>query len=601
MGRQLGGNFSNHVIGLDANDPAAAHIQWRPYSVGDTPITSSVAVGNNRWRHLVITYTSGSHVMYVDGVVVGSSSMTGSISTNTSVPLTIGAWYSDGDGYSTSAIDDVRVYNRILSAQDVALLYALGTAKEGNASIASSGFSLGLSAGLMAHWTLDGSTTNWATNTFSDVSGNGFHATSTSMSTTSSPVTGRIGQALKFAQNNLQALVLAAGPNPGTAWTVSAWVKIDRGVTPGDGYMTVYSSRLGGTGLFIKGTTPNFKINWYDNADFLNASTTITEGVWHHVMVSANGTTMTAYLDGRPDGTVTKTSTFPSSSIGIGDHPACCSEPFEGAIDDVRVYGRALSAQEAYQLAQLGSAKLGAAGLDNSGKTLTLASGLVGHWTLDGSRTSWQANTTQDSSGNSNTGTITSMSTTTSPTQGKVGSALKFVGAGSQYVRVGTSLGLAGATGNFTITGWSYRPALGDHGAFFKLGNSTDGTGGDGVAIGISDGGSFENSGNRITVLYEGARWVNTGVDAKTGWHHFALVVDSSGYPHVYWDGTQVYTDTTGAPAAIGSRGTSMAQIGGYISSVSTDRYFTGNLDDIRVYSRTLSAQEVYQLYKGGK
>lgn len=46
-------------------------------------------------------------------------------------------------------------------------------------------------------------------------------------------------------------------------------------------------------------------------------------------------------------------------------------------------------------------------------------SGLVGHWTLDGSKTNWTTNTTADSSGNSNTGTLVSMSTSTAPAAGR--------------------------------------------------------------------------------------------------------------------------------------------------------------------------------------
>jgi len=71
--------------------------------------------------------------------------------------------------------------------------------------------------------------------------------------------------------------------------------------------------------------------------------------------------------------------------------------------------------------------------------TVALSSGLVGHWPLNGPATSWKTDTTQDTSGNGNTGTLVGMSTTTSVTPGVIGQALKFNGANS-YISESTSI-----------------------------------------------------------------------------------------------------------------------------------------------------------------
>src|SRR6266699_7247432 len=55
-----------------------------------------------------------------------------------------------------------------------------------------------LSQGLVGYWPLDGSVTNWTTNTTSDISGNGNTGTLVSLATSTAPVGGKIGQALKF-------------------------------------------------------------------------------------------------------------------------------------------------------------------------------------------------------------------------------------------------------------------------------------------------------------------------------------------------------------------------------------------------------------------
>src|SRR5947207_13864281 len=81
-----------------------------------------------------------------------------------------------------------------------------------------------LTMGLVGYWPLDGSTINWITNTFMDISGNGYNATSTTMSTTSSPVAGKIGQALKFNGTNM-ALRTSNTNLSFSAYSYSFWVK----------------------------------------------------------------------------------------------------------------------------------------------------------------------------------------------------------------------------------------------------------------------------------------------------------------------------------------------------------------------------------------
>jgi hypothetical protein len=121
LARQSNGVFSNDVIGLSGSNPATARIIWQPYSTG-IAITGSTIVGDGRWRQIAITFSSGSHKLYVDGVLDGSSFTVGQISNVPTLPLTIGAWTGDGNGYSTSVIDDFKVFNRVLSQAEITQL-----------------------------------------------------------------------------------------------------------------------------------------------------------------------------------------------------------------------------------------------------------------------------------------------------------------------------------------------------------------------------------------------------------------------------------------------------------------------------------------------
>src|SRR3989338_7167084 len=84
---------------------------------------------------------------------------------------------------------------------------------------------------------------------------------------------------------------------------------------------------------------------------------------------------------------------------------------------------------------------------------LSMNTGLVGWWTMDGKDTVWTsatAATTLDKSGQGNTGTLTNMAQATSPTIGKIGQGLQFDG-GNDYVDAGNTTPLQ-ITGAITVS-----------------------------------------------------------------------------------------------------------------------------------------------------
>ena len=74
----------------------------------------------NRWTHVAVTLDDGALSFYFDGKLNNKGSREAPISTNTS-PVRIG---SDYDGrYFNGAVDDIRIYNRALSADEVAEIF----------------------------------------------------------------------------------------------------------------------------------------------------------------------------------------------------------------------------------------------------------------------------------------------------------------------------------------------------------------------------------------------------------------------------------------------------------------------------------------------
>ncbi len=80
----------------------------------------------------------------------------------------------------------------------------------------------------------------------------------------------------------------------------------------------------------------------------------LSTGIWYHVGYTLSGTTLTMYVDGVEDGSTT-ISASPNDNeevlrVGIPTHSP--AETFNGTIDDVRIYSRALSQAEVFEVFQ---------------------------------------------------------------------------------------------------------------------------------------------------------------------------------------------------------------------------------------------------------
>lgn len=104
-----------------------------------------VSVGN--WYHLVCTYDGSTQRIYVNGSLFASTADTATITSNTSVPLTLGKSCESNVDYLSAFLDEFSIYNRALSAAEVLQHYNSGTApilpEQGSASLVTR-FTLGV-------------------------------------------------------------------------------------------------------------------------------------------------------------------------------------------------------------------------------------------------------------------------------------------------------------------------------------------------------------------------------------------------------------------------------------------------------------------------
>jgi hypothetical protein len=123
-----GGTFSprviskyNYELGLDSTSPSPRVFgDLQPGAVVYSP---HVSLNANRWMFLACTYDGQTFSVFTNGVQVTQLALSGSMGVS-SRPLGIGVNLDNGSDSFNGAIDDVRVYNRALSTNEVFQLYA---------------------------------------------------------------------------------------------------------------------------------------------------------------------------------------------------------------------------------------------------------------------------------------------------------------------------------------------------------------------------------------------------------------------------------------------------------------------------------------------
>jgi hypothetical protein len=83
-------------------------------------INSGIVLNTDQWYHLVGTYDGNTAKIYIDGIEEGSISTSATINMPNS--WTIGSWDGGGNVHDGD-LDDVRLYNRALTASEISQLY----------------------------------------------------------------------------------------------------------------------------------------------------------------------------------------------------------------------------------------------------------------------------------------------------------------------------------------------------------------------------------------------------------------------------------------------------------------------------------------------
>lgn len=541
--------------------------------------TSTSTVPTNTWSHVAVTYdVSGNYVFYLNGVAIGSGTNSTTFDFSSSTFLINGV----AGNYLAGMIDEVRSYNRVLTAAEIKSLYDRVKPDATNSSSSQAQGTGRLDSGLAGYWPLD----NGSGTTATDVSTNGNNGTLTNGPTWT---TGQIGSAVDFDGTNDY---INAGTDASLVFTskrtLSAWIYIDGTMVNGDTYRIIYKHSSGDTnayyGLSVGHNGFGIKLTSYQGGGGGNISSSafLNAGQWYHVAATFDQPTVSLYINGALDSTQQDTvgggyasgsgTTYIGGISGEGY--------FNGKIDEVRVYGRPLSADEISQVYRLTAPT----GVDTS---------LKGYWSFNGQ--DMNGTTAFDRSGTGNNGTLTNGPTIV---RGISGQALNLDGS-NDYVDLGVSTPYQFANTTFTVTGWFKTGTTGQ--SAFMAQDGAFGGGGWWLGIDGSSGGKLSGVIKNTDGGQSGRLSVRTGFN-DNNWHQFAFVVttNTSNYTAnnfvIYADGVLQATTTNSDSSSGGMGVTSVtAKIG--TRGNGGDVYFVGGLDEIRVYNRTLSEAEIKAQY----
>lgn len=286
---------------------------------------SPATYNDGEWHHVAVTWNGTAAQYYIDGMFVSSMTV-GSSPEDTGEHIIIGARTGGTGFFFNGTIDEVKVFNAALSPAEVAALASLLPAAPAD-----------ITSGLIAHWTLDDTLANSAP-------GGGVALVH---SGTPAYETGQIGNAITLdGTAGLTTGVHQIGttrlfPGAGNPFTVSSWFKY------GDASGTLVASAVSVTAErdFQIALNNTGRVDWYLRGTQTSLSEGFNDAQWHHTVVTWDGVTAQIYVDGLlrfPNAAVGVSLEDTGEAITVGTRTGDTAFRLDGAIDDVRIYSRAL-------------------------------------------------------------------------------------------------------------------------------------------------------------------------------------------------------------------------------------------------------------------
>ncbi len=543
------------------------------------------STNGSTWNHIVYTISAGTVTGYQNGVQACTYSYTaGTGISNSSVPLYIGT--GPGATHYTGKLDDLRLYNRVLSTDEITQIY------QGNQPTNCDQTCLGWwkfdeGSGITAH----DSTSQTGAN-LTDVN----NTTST---------TAKVGKGALFTAASSQYMstgdpnpyIVSQNLSPGTLdYSISFWMRLNTIALSGLQYVIFngasgnneagYDIRINSSGQLVPvlgdGTT-RASCN----------SSALSTATWYHVVVVMNRAgNMQMFLNGSSSCTIS-ISTYSATNIlrtsgqfdigGVG----VAAEYIDGIVDEVGIWHRALTGAEVTDLYNSGSGR-GLSDLTTAEKV-----NLATYWPMDELSSGSAPVSRYDALGGSTLYGFAFTPGTDGWTSGVFGGGLQFNGS-TDYVDLGLKSAYTPSAA-LTVSEWvNWSAFTSGSGGYATVSNS--GSAANGFAIYQNTSAPYNKLLSFIYTSVGGLHSITGSTLLSTGtWYHVVLTYDGSNV-RLYVNGVQ-----DGSAAATGTITTSTADLLFGSQYTSGGGKFTGTLDDVRIYNRALSSSEINDQYLAGR
>jgi len=340
------GSTSGYYIGINSgNTYGAANKAWfYNLSPENSPVSTS-SVNDDQWHQIIGVRGNGTVKIYVDGLPVESSQIDQGLNNPPpGTPFLVGGYSVEGIPLATytGLIDDIQVYNHMLSDEEVQWLYE----HPGQIHCTPA------PTGLVSWWRAEGDAKDfWDGNHGTLQNGVTFAA-------------GKVGQAFNFdGENDYISVPDYPSLNPSSI-TVNAWVFSNN--SPGT-YAPTIVQKNDYRGYTLELTIDSSQVKFWVKLEKTNPSWTnwvgspggnLTPGIWTHVAGVYDGMAVSLYMNGQLTGSTPEVATIvhSTSELNIGRNSYETRPFFKGLIDEVEIFNRALSADEIVAIYNAGSA-----------------------------------------------------------------------------------------------------------------------------------------------------------------------------------------------------------------------------------------------------
>jgi hypothetical protein len=303
--------------------------QMKLWAGGESGTYVSTNVSTYAWMHLVLIRDNKLTKYYVNNILVHTSTSDGYGSTFNPVPdFIIGSGRSTIYQFFEGKIDDIRVYNRAINACEIEALF--------------SGTTPNLSDSLQAHYPFSGNA--------DDHSGNEYNGTTFGSPTLTTDRFGNENSAYEF--DGFNDLINTQTTFDYPKRTVSLWINpydINSSGTSVNVAITQDDYTLNNGILRVDFTNNQMKL-WAGGGSGTYVSTNVATYAWMHLVLIRDNELTKYYVNNilvhtsTSDGYGSTFNPFPDFIIGSGR--SSIYQFFEGKIDDIRIYNRAITSCE---------------------------------------------------------------------------------------------------------------------------------------------------------------------------------------------------------------------------------------------------------------